>query len=168
MPQGQFPTILAGQDYTASLLQSMVPQFGWKTSSTVYSSATLADDADLLVASVAANAYYDIRAVILYETAVSGDPGLQAAFYGPTGATWDITILSSIVPGGTISPSTSVGTGAFELHCNVASTATGAILEGTLITGAGSGAFGLQFAEHTSGDAVTVLPGSKLSATRMA
>lgn len=168
MPQGQYPTITAGADYTASLIQAFSPSFGWKTSTTTYSSTTLTNDADLLAANLAANAYYEYKAVLFYETATSGDPGVKTAFYGPAGATWYTAVLSQIVAGESVQVVTIVGTGSFDLHCAAVSTTTGAILEGTLTTGSGTGTFGLQFAENTSGDSVSLQPGSRLKVVRMA
>lgn len=167
MPQGQFPTILAGQDYTASLLQSMVPYFGWKVSGTSYSSTTLTADADLQIQDLPANAFFDVKATIFYSAAASGDPGLKGQFYAPSGSTALLVTMSNIVAGETPSGVTATLAGSFDLHCGVASTTTAALLEGSLFTGSASGTAGLEFAENTSGDPVTVMANSILKLTRM-
>jgi hypothetical protein len=169
MPEGQYPTVYAGQVLTAGLLQSFAPLRAWKASSSTYSSATLADDADLQLP-VVANAWYDVAAVIFFSTATSGDVGMNAELYGPAGAAWTLALLAAIVSGATVGPNVNTAsTGLFELHTPGATSAiTAATFKGTLNTGGTPGTFGFEFAEHTSGDPVTVLAGSQLTAARIA
>lgn len=87
----QYPTISVGQRITASLLQSMVPQFIVKPSSTsITSSTTFTLDTDLSVP-VSANATYYIEMWLKVAAGATGD--IKTMWDFPSGASGNRTVF---------------------------------------------------------------------------
>ena len=161
MPQGQYPAILAGEAFTASLVQSFAPLFAWKASDeSVTSSVTLQNDNDLYLP-VAANAVYRFDCYLDYEAAAGAATGITWGWTGPSGYTLryhllDVTTGSSPTPNvgstkqGTDTPSAG-GTGAAALM--------GVSMRGTLFTAAASGILQLQWAQASSSATATIVHG---------
>lgn len=78
-----YPTVLAGQDITADLMNSMLPQYKYKTAGTIRTNNTLTDDPDLTI-QLAANAVYVIEFHIAY---CANTTNIRALWTIPSGAT---------------------------------------------------------------------------------
>lgn len=171
MPSGQYPTIYAGQDLTASLLQSMVPQEAWKiTNTSAVTSATLVNDLDLVLPVVAA-AVYDFSAFIAYEGNTTGSGDLKAQWTVPAGAS--LTYQAS--GGSTSGFGTPVSLGARSAGTAYAYGTDGSgvpcavTMTGTLIMGSTAGSLQLQWAENTANATGTLLlAGCRLKLERCA
>ena len=169
MPQGQYPTILAGASFTAGLLDEMLPYYAWKTANeSVTSSATLQNDNDLYL-TVAANAYYDFACMLAYSGGTIGSSDLKWAWSVPSGTTMAYAI------DGVQTSGTSNGTPGFlrgvsggSAGTNGSGNALSLNMEGTLYTGSASGSVQLEWAQNTSnGTATIVQSGSRLRLRRM-
>jgi hypothetical protein len=80
-----YPVPAIGQRLTAEFVQSMLPQFAWKTSDdSTISDTTLSADPDLTL-TVESDARYEMEAVIRYTSPVAAD--FKFAFTVPAGAT---------------------------------------------------------------------------------
>lgn len=159
MPQGQFPTVNAGQDITALLLQLLALPWAYKAVDTPRSNTTtLAADPDLGIPMAAAGNYFFVGA--LYATGPAINTGdLSVAFTWPTGsAAWWATL------GYNVSAATP--------NLNAVRTASGApsgigvnAAAGTLAIIVGrcqastAGNFQLEWAQNTSNATATVLKG---------
>jgi hypothetical protein len=170
MPQGQFPQILAGMDYTAALIQSIAPLSAWKAADLPRSNTTtVANDGDLLIPVVANGSYIFLAGLFATGAAIStGD--IKVTFTWPSGSgKWGSAGLAtgSAVPNWngarTSSGATPVGFGV-----NGASSSTAWIF-GTLLNGATPGNLQLQWAQNTSNATATTLQAeSFLAAIRTA
>src|SRR5579875_94062 len=102
MPNGQYPSILAGTQPNATVFTKMIPLNAWKTSSTsITSNTTMAVDPDLQLP-VAASAMYAIDMFISYTAALvtsSQANGMLWEMTGPTGATLYLNPIEYLVTG---------------------------------------------------------------------
>lgn len=78
-----YPTVVAGQDITADLLNSMMPQYKFKTAGTIRTNNTIADDPDLTM-QLEANAIYLVEFRVVYS---ANTTALRCQWTVPTGAT---------------------------------------------------------------------------------
>lgn len=172
----QYPTILAGQRITASLLQGMLPQVATKAANTDRSATTtLADDPDLTLP-LAANAVYLVVMRIYFATPTGGGaPLFKTAWDVPAGTTGNRTCTG---PGSTASdsgadnmvghygvhnPPTAVTYGGRNSSTNLAIATETAVLTTTT-----AGNVALQWAQATSSASpVRVGTGSSITATRI-
>ena len=161
MPSGQYPLIVAGQDFTASLIQSFAPWEAWKTSATSRTTTTQSVDPDLQLTLVP-NATYRVTADIIF----TGSGGLSFGWTVPSGASGGYTVTMVLA-----------GTGMAVLGYQWTTTAeagvtgssvSGLRLGGTLVTSTAGGTFGFNWADFTASDTMTVGVGSALSARRIA
>lgn len=165
-----YPTILAGQRATASLLTSMQPITAVKSiDETVISTTTLQDDNELVVA-VAANAVYELRMFLAYTTADT--PDIKVGFSVPAGTTmsWStrhldpsVTSPTGIIYTGVITAADAAGLsggGGGNMMCDV----TGLVRVSTT-----AGNLQFRFAQLVSTASTTkVLANSWLKLTRFA
>lgn len=160
MPNGQYPTIFAGQDLAAGLLEGFAPLVAWKTALTSRTTTTQSIDPDLQLTLVA-GATYDVTADIIF----TGTGGLSFGWTAPSG-----------VSGGYTATMVLAGTGMAVLGFQWTNTAeagvTGSSVSGlraggTLVAGSG-GTFGFNWADFTAADTMTVGAGSILRAARIA
>lgn len=160
MPNSQYPTIYAGQDYTASLIEAFAELVAWKTTAaTARTSTTLIIDPDLQL-TLAANASYYIIADVNYSAATGG---IQFGWTVPSGV------------GGAYSASMNLaGTGAgvfsyaWSATPSAAAADSGVKIGGTLWTGSSGGTLGFNWGAGTSGDAAQTGAGCGLRAKRIA
>ena len=158
MPQGQFPTILPGMDYVASLIQSLAPFTAWKEVDLPRSNTTtLANDGDLTVP-VVANGRYIFLALLFATSAAISTADLKVAFTWPSGGAgkWGSAGLAtgSAVPNWNAARTSSGASSAFGVN---GATPTWALLGGTLLNGATPGSLTVQWAQNTSNATATTL-----------
>jgi hypothetical protein len=167
MPQGQYPTVYAGEDYTAGLIQSFAPTAAWKTApQTVTDSATLVNDTDLVLP-LAANAYYEFRMAFAY----TGTPGddLKGGFTVPSGAVIAAAGVH-IVSGGASTGINYISSSGQTLVFYGATGGNAAEIHGTVFTGNTAGNLQWEFAQNTAAASTSavMLPGSVLVLRRLA
>lgn len=168
MPQGQYPTILAGTTYTASLLQAMLPMYAWKTAAeTVTSSTTLQNDNDLYL-TAAANAYYDFACMLTYQGGTQGSSDLAWAWSVPSGTTMNYAV-EGIQTSGAATPGFLRGVSGGTAGTNGSGNSFSLNMEGTLYTGNTSGTVQLQWAQaHSNATGTIVQAGSNMKLRQMA
>lgn len=157
MPQGQWPTILAGQEYTANTIQEFAPLLAWKTLDTSRSTTTtLAVDPDLTLP-IAVSAYYRFLCYLDYEGAAAGTGDLTWNWLVPAGTTLRYhligvnTLLQANVSGTKLASDTpSVGT-------NGAGVLQAVTMHGTLFTSTTTGSITLNWAQNTSSGTSTII-----------
>jgi hypothetical protein len=170
MPSSQFPVILAGTDYTAALIQSIVPWTAWKAADTPRSNTTtLANDPDLTVPVVANGSYLFLCLLFATGAAIStGD--LKAAFAWPSGGSgkWGSAgfATGSAVPNWNAARTTTATSVPFGVN---GASSSWMLLGGMLLNGATPGSLTLQWAQNTSNATATTLQlGSGLLVVRTA
>jgi len=167
----QFPDILAGADYTAGLLASMLPLAAWKAADTsIASSATLANDPDLSVA-VGASQTWAFQAMLSYTGDATGSGGIKFTWTCPSGGTlnWMSVYYSTAVGAGDLNASSFVGSGTTRTAVTDGTTQLPITIQGILVNGATAGNLQLQWAQNASDATATVMKaGSLLLARRLA
>lgn len=167
MPNGQYPTILAGQSPTASLLQSLAPGGAWKTGDTPRTSTiVLAADPDLTIG-LAVNAIYAVQALLVYTGATAGTGDLQVTPTVPAGSssTWTAVALDASLGTSNIG----VAHTGFVFGSNGTGSTRTAILFGTVSTSVTAGAVAITWAQNTSNStATTMKANSWMTARRLA
>ncbi len=153
------PTYVTGQVLAASDCNNwFTGLYAYKTSATVRSTLTLAIDPDLQF-SLAASAFYEIRAGIIY-TGASGSFKFGWTF--PSGVTGGFTVA---LPQGTLMPTgftwASTSAGATD------GTVYGLQVMGNLATSSTAGTFGLQWSSNAGPASLTCGIGSYLIAQRV-
>jgi hypothetical protein len=159
MPQGQFPTILAGQDITALLLQLLALPTAWKAADTPRSnSATLAADSDLLV-SMAANGNYFFAGVLFATGATIGTGDLSVAFTWPAGAAgaWSGWGFAQQTGTATASANAARSASGAAINFGIGTTLTPVLLAGSVQNGATAGSLQLEWAQSISNSTATTL-----------
>lgn len=154
-----YPTILAGQKLTASLLSSMQPLWAGKTASTSRSSTTTATADPELALTVEANAEYAFSAFIRYSGGQTGD--LKCTFTGPSGSSgsWGARTMSTTATAATDS-SEAIRTpnGTTKAIGNISTSVPQTFnVMGRLITSSTSGTFSFDWAQNTSDATATVI-----------
>lgn len=169
-----YPTVLAGQDITADLLNSMLPRIAWKTvSETVTSSTTLQNDNELFVP-LEANATYFVHLFLLHDSDATAAGDIKFGWAALSGATMQFGVhgANTSVTSSTGVTSVNMQSRAFNEVAAFGggdSAGTAAFAEGIIITAGTSGNLQLQWAQETSNAvATTVRVGSYLSARRLA
>lgn len=172
-----YPSILAGQRITASLLQAMLPLIAYKTANTDRSATTtLTDDPDMTV-QLAANAVYRVEMRIYYATTTgTGAPLFKTAWDVPSGATGNRSAQgpgSNAVDPGADNIAVHSGVHAFATTVTYGGRASAVnqcvAIETATITTTNAGTLALQWAQATSSaTAVRVAAGSVLTAHRIA
>lgn len=167
-----YPNVLAGQDITADLLNSMLPQVAYKTTGEAVTSSTTMQNDDELFVPVVASSVYLAELFLLYDAAAAGD--IKIGWTAPSGASLAWTVVGATTAETT---NTSVST----LNMQTRTTSETASLGGSSSTGIGATAYGrltvsttagnlqFQWAQDTSnGTATNVRAGSVLKLTRLA
>lgn len=162
-----YPSIAAGSRITAGLLNSMLPLTVIKPADeSVTSSVTLQNDNDLL-ASVVANAQYDVECMLNYEGGTQGASDLKAGFTVPSGATLKlcpayVDTSGNFHIGNNLTGGTTISAGS-----NGAGVPRTLTMTGTLVVGSTAGTLQLQWAQNTSSGTPTIVhTGSSLTLTR--
>lgn len=162
-----YPSILAGQRITASVLTSMLPLTVVKAADqSVTSSTTLVNDT-ALVLPVAANATYLFDCYLDYEGGPQGSSDLKWTWVIVAGAFLryaapHITTAGAASAGSTYSGATTVTAGS-----GGAGTLMGVEMHGTLVVDVTAGTIQLQWAQNTSNGTATIVHAqSSLSLTR--
>jgi hypothetical protein len=156
-----YPTPLAGQRLTASLLRSMLPQVARKTSDTSRSATTTTAADPHLTFDVEANAVYVWDGWVAYFADPSAD--LTIDFTVPAGALGEwagFAAGSGTLAAATTGYSIRTETNDVSQNRNFYGTSDddmSAILHGTLRTSSTSGTFSLDWAQGTSSATATVL-----------
>lgn len=173
MPLGVYPSVLAGQDLTASLTSGQ-EWTAWKTGPTSRASTvTPTADPDLSIP-VTAGVTYDVRGILAYTAdgpIASGNPGgIAFALAAPAGSAGGWSAVGNGL-GTTLTvgmfPWTTWGV-THALNGN-GTAALAARIEGTLIVGATAGSLSLTWCQAWSDATATVLlAGCKLVARRVA
>lgn len=167
MPNGQYPAILAGTDYTAGLIQSLAPIWAYKAAdSPPATTTTLAADPDLTFP-VAANAVYLVFGWVHATGAAIGTGDLKLTLSCPGAATawWDGIGYSTASTTVALSAAKASGSSS-SFGVNGSANPSSVRLEMYLSTGSAS-TLTLQWAENTTNATGTVLKaGSRLLAVR--
>jgi hypothetical protein len=158
MPNGQYPVLAAGGDFTADIVQAFSPFRAWKTGNTARSTTGNSNDPDLVLA-LAANATYDVRCVILYSNSAGG---MSWGFSAPSGSSGSFGAWFNLAGTGV----TSIAYGWTAATGTAAAAGQVIEIEGCIFTGGTAGNLAFQWAAFTSGDSVSVINGSKLIAAR--
>lgn len=155
MPLAQYPLILAGQDYTASLIQSFSPWTAWKAADTPRASdVTIAADPDLSIPTLA-NATYVVDGYLNFEGGTAGSSDLQ---WGLTSnGTLRYKVSGAGTGGTTVIGATDQGSGTVILGTNGAGNLRGADFHGMLIAGSSAGSLTLNWAQNTSNGTPTIM-----------
>lgn len=166
MPNGQYPSLVAGEAITASLLQSFLPIFAYKAVDTARTTTTaLTADPDLSVTVPAAGTYF-LDGYLYFEggTLNASDFNFELLsvgnlFYHLAGA----SPASAVLIGNTYGGSQQIALGT-----NGLGNLRGAAIKGTVIT-AVPGSLSLSWAQNTSSATATTLhKGSWLELRRRA
>lgn len=160
------PTWSVGQVLTASDVNTwFVDLDAYKTSTTARSTLVLAIDPDLQF-SVAANAFYEIRASLIYQAASSG---FDFAWTTPSGAGGNYT--AAFNNQGTGTPGEGAWGLAFSGATGIAGTPGGTPTPAVSILGmlstVSAGTFGVQWASNSGPVSLSLLSGSYLIARRI-
>ena len=91
----KYPSILAGQTITATLLDSMLPDIVTKSVTESVTSSTAMQNDDQLLSSVEASATYDVTLHLLHDAATAAD--ITIGWSGPTGATMNWGMIAAHV-----------------------------------------------------------------------
>lgn len=168
MPQGQYPTVLAGEVLTASLLQAFAPTVAYKAVDTSRATfTTLTADPDLVIPTIA-NAVYTVDAYFNFEGGTAGASDFNFEF------TSNGTLRFHIIgPGGSAGTSwtgsTFTGSSPQIMVTNGAGSLRGARISGSLLAGGSAGSLSLLWAQSVSSATATILhAGSWLSILRIA
>lgn len=166
MPNGQFPVITAGQDPTASLLQSFAPWKAWKSGDTPRASTiTPAADPDL-TAPLAANAVYDVEVLLFYTGGTTGSSDLEVtpAVPGSATAVWTAEGLDA-----SLNPLNWTAHTGFIFGTNGTGSVRSARISGTVITSVTAGNCVITWSQNTSnGTATTLKAGCRMTVSRSA
>lgn len=184
MPEA-YPTPLAGQRLTASLLRSMQPLVLRKTSDTGRPATTTTTVDPHLQFNAEANAVYAWDGWVRYDGPTAGD--LIVAFVAPTGSfgSWGGHAVGSTIVGSTSTPTLELDTSRangymvrvesndvtqFRTYgCLGAGNGLSILLSGTLRVGATAGTWGLSWAQSVSNaTATTLFTDSYISLQRIA
>lgn len=155
------PTWSVGQILASADVNSwFVPLPAYKTSTTVRSTLSLSIDPDLQI-TLAASAFYEVRAGLIYSAASGGFSftwTAPAGFGGGYTASFNLSGTGSSTYGYTWAATPLAGTpgGTF-----------GILIEGMLSTAAAAGTFGLNWASGTGPASLTLGIGSYLAARRV-
>lgn len=183
----QYPTLAAGQRLTASLLRSMLPQWGRKTSDTARSASTTPTDDPHLTFTVEANAVYQCQGWIKYDGPTAADlliswtlpSGADGEWYG-WGAGHSPVIAFSNTGVAQLDTASSRGypiraesmdliTNQRSVGCLGVGSYLAVLMSVTLRTGANGGTFAMKWSQQTSdATAVTVYTDSILRLDRIA
>jgi hypothetical protein len=159
------PTWSVGQVLPAADVNSwFVPLAAYKVGNTNRSTTPVTADPDLQL-TVAANATYDMTAVIVY-SAVTGGTGLNWVFAVPASASGWFGGMLNVSGVGFSDIGNQWTTG--EVAGTPAATVQSIFISGTLITAGTAGTFSFNWGSNTGGNTVTVQTGSKLVAQRIA
>lgn len=156
----RYPTILAGQRITASLLSSMQPQVVIKLADeSRASTTTMANDSELSL-SVEANATYALTSYIVYSQnlAAGASAGIAIGWSGPTSATLRWTSGGTSGPTATTTQDVTaqpIGS-TRSLPANL-STFMAAMVFGKLVTSSTAGTLYLQWAQVASDATPTIV-----------
>lgn len=169
MPQGQFPTVNAGTNYTASLIQSLAVIWARKDADTPRSNTVSpAADPDLLIPMVANGIYLIIG--YLFATGASISTGdILANFTGPAGS-----VLSYTLSGWSTASTSTVTLSPARNSGNVANGVNGTTpspvqVQAWAACGVTAGNFVLNWSQNSSNATATTLKrGSWLIAIRTA
>lgn len=157
MPQGQYPTILAGQAYTAGLIQGFAPLGAWKTSDTSRASTvTLTSDPDLTL-NVVANAFYKFKCYLDFEAVAGTGFGIQWQWAVPAGSTLRYHLVCNSTSATPVVANTLQATDIGSSAGNGPGSLQGAEMTGTLFTSTLAGAITLQWAQATSSATATIV-----------
>lgn len=141
--------IAAGQLVTADELNALGPLDVIKPADQHYTTTTLANDADLVVA-VAANTSYLVQVFLLYEGGTSGAADMKVGWGVPSGATLRLANQGVNASGGTTGSFAITASGTSTGQTNGAGSLRTLTYVGTLVTAASTGNFQLQAAQNTS------------------
>lgn len=170
-----YPVISAGQRITAGLLTSMLPIDVTKGSDQSVTSSTTNVNDNELFASVAANATYNVRGLLLYSA--RSDTDVKIGWSVPSGGSFSWIAHGQIQDGtggvsaGMVVDRQSAGATAFPLGGAAAENTTymTAIIEGRVVTVGTSGTFRLNWAQRVSNGTASIMrAGSYLQLTRIA
>ncbi|MFI9200152.1 hypothetical protein [Streptomyces sp. NPDC053048] len=156
-----YPTFLAGQRLTASLLTSALPQVARKTADTSRASTTTFASDPHLTFSVEANAVYVVDGWIKYFA--DPTPDIQVKFDAPTGSLGEwhqVAAGSSTTTTTTVGYSVRTDTNDLTVSRNfygVSDWDLGAVIHATLRVGSTAGTFALQWAQSTSSATATIV-----------
>lgn len=162
----QFPSILAGQVFSAGLLLSMLEWTAMKQSDTSRASTTtLTADPDLSFAVPSAGSY-KLEGYLNYEGGTGGSSDLQIEMNSIGTLRYDLIYQGS---GGSNNVAVTVqGGSAVSLRTNGAGVLCAALIRGSVITPS-SGTTSLSWAQNTSSATATIIhAGSWLSLRRVA
>ena len=169
MPQGQYPTVYAGANGVASLLQALAPLNAYKSGDTSRASTTaLTADPDLTI-HLSANATYFFVMVLDYEGGTQGSSDLAFDLTGPSGATARFWMGNMSTAG--VSTAAFMGQQGvtYSAGSNGAGNLQGVLAAGTIFTSGSSGFFTLNWAQKTSSATATIVHAqSALMAWRLA
>lgn len=172
MPEA-YPTPLAGQRLTASLLRSMQPQVARKTADTPLAATTTTTPDPHLQFTLTAGAVYEWSGWIKYDGATAGD--LVVAFTAPAGTqgSWGGHGVGSTIIGATSTPALEIDTSRANGYmirpesndvtqlrtygCLGVGNFLTVFLNGTLRVGATAGTWSLSWAQSVSNATATTL-----------
>lgn len=154
------PTWSVGQVLTASDINNwFTDKAAYKVSTTVRSTLTLTLDPDLVVPLSAANAFYEVRASVIY---VASAGAFKWNFAFPTGCTGG---YSAAVPQGTPMPM-GLTWGAAQTGATDGTTYAVQI-QGMIATSTNTGNLGVQWCSNSGPNSLTVGIGSYLAVSRI-
>jgi len=163
------PVWAVGQVLSASDVNTwFVPLAAIKPADTGRSSnTTVTADPDLQLA-VAANATYEVTAIIQYKGGTNGSSDAQFQLTVPTGTTGFVVVTGVQI---TSFPTTRIVVAAFGVSVNAGTSGTGnpqgLIIKATVVTAGTAGTLAVAWAQNTSsGTATTVTANSQLTARR--
>lgn len=156
-----YPSLYAGQRFTASLAQSMVPIYAVKAADeSVTSSTTLQDDDELQV-SVEASAVYEVTGLLIFGADPAGD--LKLGWSAPTSATFSWALMGgnasiAATSGSVILDRQTITSTGYQLGGVTANTTImTARLRGILRVSTTAGTFKLQWAQLASSVNATIM-----------
>ena len=154
MPQGQYPSILAGMDITAALLLGLAPLFADKTADTSRTSTTaLTADPDLSIAIPSAGTYF-LNGYLNYEGGTGGSSDINVQFSSVGTLRYHMPYQGA---GGSANVgNTNVGGTQVAMRTQGAGVLCGTQIAGSVITGS-SGTITLNWAQNTSSGTATIL-----------
>jgi hypothetical protein len=163
MAAESYPTPLAGQKITASLLRSMLPQVVRKTADTSRSATTTFADDDHLVYAAEASAVYTMVGWIKYFA--DSTPDIKVQFTVPTGCLgeWAWMMPGQLTAGATVNgysirtETNDVGSGNFRTGYGTTDSTHFTPMSGLFRMSTTAGNIALQWAQNTSNATATVL-----------
>jgi len=168
MPNGQYPPIVAGQNVTAGLLQSMMPYAAWKTGDTSRSNTvTFTADPDLTIPLSVASAVYELEAYLRYEGGTQGSSDFSFKWSVPAGTSLWCTVAYKDTAGA-VQAGTEQTSGSITAGSNGAAVVRGILIRGSVTVSATTGNLVLFWTQGTSSATATVLHlGSRMSLRRL-